>query len=214
MIQYDKLGIFLSKPIALTLVLIYLIQSGLLVYLIKDKFDLEKQINFQQKRITDLEEKLQIFKAIDDFQIGFQENEVRELANVIYTESKRYKYDPLFVMAVILTESSFKRGQTSSKGARGLMQVVPFVGQDVAPRAGVDWSGKETLFEPKSNIKLGTLHLFEYILKFGDVKKAIMAYNVGESKLRGLMESNQPLPEDYLKRVLDNYNMLKENYRA
>jgi soluble lytic murein transglycosylase-like protein len=214
MIQYEKLGIFLSKPIALTLVLIYLIQSGLLVYLIKDKFDLEKQINFQQKRITDLEEKLQIFKAIDDFQIGFQEDEVRELANVIYTESKRYKYDPLFVMAVILTESSFKRGQTSSKGARGLMQVVPFVGQDIAPRAGVDWSGKETLFEPKSNIKLGTLHLFEYILKFGDVKKAIMAYNVGESKLRGLMESNQPLPEDYLKRVLDNYNMLKENYRA
>lgn len=214
MIQYEKLGIFLSKPIALTLVLIYLIQSGLLVYLIKEKFDLEKQINFQQKRITELEEKLQIFKAIDDFQIGFKDEEIKQLTNVIYDESKKYQYDPLFVMAVILTESSFRRGQTSSKGARGLMQVVPFVGQNVAPRAGVDWSGKETLFEPESNIKLGTLHLFEYILKFGDVKKAIMAYNVGESKLRGMMAKNQPLPEGYLKKVLDNYTMLKETYRT
>ena len=66
MIQYDKLGIFLSKPIALLLMLIYLLQSALLIYLIKDKFDLEQQINFQQKRISELEEKLQIFKAIDD----------------------------------------------------------------------------------------------------------------------------------------------------
>jgi soluble lytic murein transglycosylase len=214
MIQYEKLGIFLSKPIALTLVLIYLIQSGLLVYLIKDKFDLEKQVNFQQKRIAELEEKLQIFKAIDDFQIGFNEEEVRQLADVIYNESKKYEYDPLFVMAIILTESSFKRAQTSSKGARGLMQVVPFVGEDVATRAGVDWSGHETLFEPESNIKLGTLHLFEYILKFGDVKNALMAYNVGESKLRGLIKTNQPLPEGYLKKVLDNYSMLKETYRS
>jgi len=214
MIEYEKLGMFLSKPIALVLMLIYLLQSALLVYLIKDKFDLEKQITFQQKRITELEEKLQIFKAIDDFQIGFDDDEVGELANVIYSESKKYQYDPLFIMAVILTESSFKKGQTSSYGARGLMQVVPFVGKDVAPRAGVDWSGKGTLFEPKSNIKLGTHHLFEQILKFGDVKKAIMAYNVGEGTLRGLMRKKQPLPQNYLNKVMNNYNMLKETYRS
>ena len=214
MIQYEKLGIFLSKPIALTLVVIYLVQSALLVYLIKDKYDLEKQVNFQQKRISELEEKLQILKAIDDFQIGFKDEEVNQLADVIYNESKKYQYDPLFVMAVILTESSFKKGQTSSYGARGLMQVVPFVGEDVASRAGVDWAGKETLFDTESNIKLGTLHLFEYILKFGDVKQAIMAYNVGETKLRDLMKTNQPLPEGYLNKVLENYSMLKETYRT
>lgn len=214
MIQYDKLGIFLSKPIALLLMLIYLLQSALLIYLIKDKFDLEQQINFQQKRISELEEKLQIFKAIDDFQIGFNDEEVQQLAEVIYSESKKYQYDPLFVMAVILTESSFKKGQRSSYGARGLMQVVPFVGKDVAPRAGVDWTGKGTLFEPRSNIKLGTHHLFEQILKFGDVKKAIVAYNVGEGTLRKLMRKQKPLPQNYLNKVLKNYDMLKEMYRT
>jgi soluble lytic murein transglycosylase len=212
MIQLEKLGIFLSKPVAFLLVVIYLLQSALLIYLVKNKFDLEKQISFQQKRITELEEKLQIFKAIDDFQIGFSDDEVSRLTEVIYSESNKYEYDPMFILAVILTESSFKKGQKSSVGARGLMQVVPFVGKDVAPRAGVNWEGSTTLFEPESNIKLGTLHLFEQILMFGDVKKAILSYNLGESRLRGLMRTNKPLPASYLNKVMKNYKMLKETY--
>lgn len=214
MIQFEKLGIFLSKPIAFLLVIVYLLQSGLLVYLIKGKFDLEKQISFQQKRITELEEKLQIFKAIDDFQIGFTDEEVRELTDVIYAESKKYRYDPMFVMAIILTESSFKRGQKSHVGARGLMQVVPFVGEDVAERTGVEWEGSQTLFEPEANIKLGTFHLFEQILKFGDIKKALVAYNLGESRLRGLLRKDKPVPKDYLNKVLETYKMLKETYKV
>ncbi|HWR83852.1 MAG TPA: transglycosylase SLT domain-containing protein, partial [Candidatus Deferrimicrobium sp.] len=136
MIQLEKLGIFLSRPIALLLVVVYLLQSGLLVFLIKQKFDLEKQIAFQQKRIAELEEKLQIFKAIDDFQVGFSDDEVRQMTDVIYAESKKYNYDPLFVLAIILTESSFKDDQQSPAGAEGLMQVMPSTGADVAPRAG------------------------------------------------------------------------------
>ena len=214
MFQYEKLGIFLSKPIAFLLVVVYLLQSGLLVYLIADKFDLEQQIAFQQKRITELEERLQIFKAIDDFQIGFNDEEIGHLTEVIYSESKKYQYDPMFILAVILTEPSFKRGQVSSKGARGLMQVIPFVGEDVASRAGVEWQGNSTLNEPEANIKLGTLHLFEQILKFNDVKKALVAYNMGETRLRSLIRKNRPLPRDYLNRVADYYEMLKENYRV
>lgn len=214
MIQYEKMGIFFSKPIAYLLVLIYLVQSALLVYLISDKFDLEKQISFQQKRISELEERLQIFKAIDDFQIGFDTQEVGRLSDVIYDESKKYHYDPMFILAVILTESSFRRGQESSKGARGLMQVIPYVGADVAPRAGVDWQGSETLYQLESNIKVGTLHLFEQILKFGDVKQAIVAYNVGETRLRRIMRQNRPIPKRYLNRVMDYYKMLKETYQV
>ncbi len=214
MIKVDKVGIFLSKPISFLLVFIYLLQSGLLIYLIKDNFDLERQISFQQKRISELEEQLQVFKAIDDFQVGFNDEEVAKLAEVIYSESKKYHYDPMFVMAIILTESSFRKGQTSSMGARGLMQVVPFVGEDLANRAGIAWQGSETLFEIEKNIKLGTFHLFEQILEFGDVEKAIVAYNLGETRLRGLMRQNASVPERYLKKVMDNYKMLKETYKV
>ena len=214
MIQFEKLGIFLSKPIAFVLVLIYMVQSGLLVYLISEKFELEKQINFQQKRISELEDRLQIFKAIDDFQIGFNNEEIGELTDVIYSESQKYQYDPMFILAIIMTESSFKRSQVSPKGARGLMQVIPYVGKDVAPRAGVEWEGNETLHEPIANIKLGSLHLFEQILKFKDVKKALVAYNMGESRLRQLMRENKPIPSAYLDQVMRYYKMLKETYHA
>ncbi len=212
MIQVEKVGIYLSKWISFLAVFIYLIQSGLLIFLIKDKFDLERQIAFQQKRITELEERLQIFKAIQDFQIGFSDEEVGQLSDVVFTESRRYHYDPMFVLAIIITESSFRKGQVSPKGARGLMQMIPYVGEDVAMRAGVDWEGMQTLFEPQSNIKLGTLHLFEQILEFGDVQQAIVAYNMGETRLRGLIRQNLPMPKQYLKRVMDNYKMLKETY--
>ena len=134
MIQFEKLGIFLSKWIAFLLVVIYFIQSALLVFLIYDKFELQKQISFQQDRIKELEEKLQVFQAIDDFQIGFTDDEVNQLTTVIYDESKKYKYDPMFVLAVILTESSFKKRQESEVGAKGLMQVIPYVGEDLAQR--------------------------------------------------------------------------------
>jgi soluble lytic murein transglycosylase len=214
MIQFEKLGIFLSRPIAFLLVFIYFIQSALLVFLIYDKFDLQKQISFQQDRIKELEEKLQIFEAIDDFQIGFTDEEVNQLTNVIYDESKKYKYDPMFVLAVILTESSFRKRQESEVGAKGLMQVVPFVGEDLAERSGLDWGGDEMLFEPETNIKLGTLHLFEQILKFGDVNKALVSYNMGETRLRGLLKKNAPLPQKYIKKVMENYKMLKDTYKV
>jgi len=211
--RFDKMGIFLSKPIALLLVLIYFMQSALIIYLVQDKFELEKQINYQQKRILDLEEKVQILQVIEDFQIGFTDEKKVELANVISSECDKYDYDPLFLIALILTESSFKRGQVSSVGAQGLMQIRPFVGQSLADKAGVDWEANGTLFKPELNIQLGSLHLFEMMLKFKDVHKAVISYNLGETALRSRMRLNKPLPKSYLNKVMGNYEMLKEQYK-
>jgi soluble lytic murein transglycosylase len=214
MLQVDRLGIYLSKPISVLLVLIYLLQSGLLILLIRDRFDLQRQISFQQRRITELEERLEILKAIEDFQIGFTDEEVLELTNVVYEESRKYRYDPMFVLAIILTESSFKRRQTSSAGAEGLMQLMPWVGRDLARKYGLDHGDEDFLFDPQTNIQLGTAHLFRQILKFGDVEKAIVAYNVGETRLRGLIRKGKRIPQRYLEKVVENYKKLKEEYSA
>ena len=85
---------------------------------------------------------------------------------------------------------------------------------DVAVRAGVNWEGSETLFQPEANIKLGTLHLFEQLLKFGDLKKALLSYNLGETRLRRMIRQQQQLPAEYLNKVLRNYKMLKETYKV
>lgn len=213
MIQSNRLGLFLSKPVAIFFVLIYLSQSVLIIYLVREKFDLEKQIDFQRKRISELEEKLQILQVIEDFQIGFSDEEKQQVTEVIYSECKKYDYDPLFLLAMIFTESSFKRGQVSSAGAEGLMQIRPFVGRSLADKMGVDWKDSTTLFQPELNIKMGSLHLFEMILKFKDVRKAVISYNLGESALRDRVRLNKPLPKSYLNKVMDNYKTFKEKYQ-
>ena len=67
MVHVEKVGIYLSKPITYVLVLIYLAQSGLLIYLVHDKYTLERTIGDQHAQIEKMQEKLRIFKVIDDF---------------------------------------------------------------------------------------------------------------------------------------------------
>jgi len=212
MVLKGKTGITISLPLSLVFVFIYLLETLAIGYLLHDKFKNEKTLLEQQKKIQELEEKLKILDIIEDFQVGFNEKEMGELTQVIYDESKRYGYDPLLILSLILTESSFRRGQKSVKGAQGLMQLRPWVGWDLAKRRNMNWSGRLSLFEPGFNIKLGTLYLFELIMKFKDVKKAIMAYNLGENALRLRMRSGSKLPTRYLSKVLKNYQRLKEKY--
>ncbi|MGB2698679.1 MAG: transglycosylase SLT domain-containing protein [Candidatus Zixiibacteriota bacterium] len=209
-----KTGITISLPLSLVFVFIYLVETFAIGYLLHDRFKNEKLLFEQQKQIEELQEKLKILNIIEDFQIGFNQKETGELTQVIYDESKRYGYDPLLILALILTESSFKKGQESATGAQGLMQLRPWVGWDLAIRRNMNWSGKFSLFEPAFNIKLGTLYLFELIMKFKDVKKAIMAYNLGENALRLRIRSGSQLPTQYLSKVLKNYQSLQEKYNG
>jgi hypothetical protein len=214
-----KIGIIVSKPISFLLILLYIAQTGFIGYLVHARFEREKVLRQQQMQIQGLEdkikileEKLKILNIIEDFQVGFNEDEVGELTQVIYNESKKYGYDPLLILALILAESSFRKGQVSEMGAQGLMQVKPSIGYDLVKRRGLDWKGELSLFEPAFNIQLGTLYLFELILEFKDVKKALVAYNVGEDALKLRLRSGEEMPVYFLSKVLKTYKGLKEKY--
>ncbi len=205
-------GMVISRPVAFILVLIYMIQSMALLYLIYDKYENERLIFRQQAQIRELKEKLVIQDIIQDLQSNLGPGEIGRLTNTVYTESKKYGYDPLFLLAVIKVESSFKKRAVSNKGAMGLMQMKPSTGSDLARRGGIDWSGKYNLFDPKYNVRLGSLYLYELILKFKDLKHAIVAYNLGETETRRRLRSDEPLPRSYVERVLDAYNDFREKY--
>jgi soluble lytic murein transglycosylase len=207
-----KAGLTISKSVTFILIFIWLIQTAGLVYLLYERGEKDKLLHQQEQKIKELEEKLKILKIIEDFQVGFKKDEIQELTQVIYTESKKYSYDPLLILALIMTESSFRKGEESMLGAQGLMQVKPSVAQDLAKRRGLEWKGELSLFEETFNIQLGALHLFELILKFRDVKKALIAYNVGEDALRLKMKSGEKLPTFFLARVLKKYKELKSKY--
>lgn len=209
---FRKTGITLSLPVTFILILIWLAQTAGIIYLLYQRGEKDKILHQQEQKIKELEEKLKILKIIEDFQVGFNEEETLELTQVIYSESKKYGYDPLLILALILTESSFKKGEESFLGAQGLMQLKPSVGEELARKRGFKWKGELSLFEPAFNIQLGTLYLFELILKFKDVKKAIIAYNLGENAFRLRVKSREKLPTYFLAKVLKKYEELKGKY--
>src|SRR5690606_16303475 len=76
-------------------------------------------------------------------------------------------------------ESTFNPRARSPANARGLMQVLPSTGAAVARRLGLPWGGAESLYDPATNITLGTAYLREKEQMYGKPYVAIAAYNAG-----------------------------------
>lgn len=81
-----------------------------------------------------------------------------------------YALDPKLVEAVAWRESRFRPTARSSKGAVGVMQLMPATARDL----GVDPS------DMVQNVKGGAMYLRQMLNRFGgDVKLALAAYNAG-----------------------------------
>ncbi len=131
-----------------------------------------------------------------------------ELAEAIYEESVRYNQDPKFILALIAIESSFQNQSVSEKGAKGLMQLMPYVAESLAQELGIEWNGDPTLFNPFLNIRMGIHYLSQLILDFDDVRVAMAAYNYGPTYVKSLIERRQRIPVHYYRRVLTAYHTL------
>ena len=102
----------------------------------------------------------------------------------IGAESRANGLDPALVAALIRQESSFNPRATSPVGARGLMQIMPRVGQQLAARKGISGFTPDTLYDPAVNVALGTLHLRNMMAEYPNVERALAAYNAGGSRVR------------------------------
>jgi len=101
----------------------------------------------------------------------------------LISSSKENGLDPVLVAALIRQESNFNPLATSPVGARGLMQLMPSVGQDLAASKGITPWSPDLLYEPATNIRLGTAHLKGLAARYNDVVKILAAYNAGESRV-------------------------------
>jgi hypothetical protein len=152
----------------------------------------------------------EIYRYIRRFETGLTDEEEAQLASLICTESYSYNCDPKLVLALIIVESSFYSKATSSKGAKGLMQLRPHVAKALAQEVGIAWEEEAVIYDPEVNIRLGLYYLSQLILQFRDLKVALAAYNFGPTYIRERIELGMPLPTQYANKVLHKYQRLSE----
>jgi soluble lytic murein transglycosylase-like protein len=163
-------------------------------------------VNFESKNRQEAIK--EILAVLESHPTGLANVTKEELAEVIYEEATRHNQDPKFILAVIAIESEFKTWAVSVKGAKGLMQIMPEVGQFIAQEIGIEWSGDRTLFNPFLNIRMGVYYLSQLTSHFNDPRIALTAYNYGPTYVQDLIERNQGLPPYYYRRILSVYQTL------
>jgi soluble lytic murein transglycosylase len=111
----------------------------------------------------------------------------------VLSESKKRALDPRLVLAIMKQESQFKPTAKSPSAARGLLQLTIDAAQKYAPRAGLKQVSDDSLYQPGTNIAVGTEYIAELSRMFAGLAEAIAAsYNGGEDNVaRWLGRTNQ-----------------------
>lgn len=110
---------------------------------------------------------------------------LNKYGNQLKTFSYFYGVDWRLALAVLRSESNFDTEAVSSRGAFGLMQLMPETGLRLASLNDVN-----DITDPISNMKLGIIHLRDLLRQFPDaegenrVALAVAAYNCGLSRIQ------------------------------
>jgi len=115
------------------------------------------------------------------------------------------RVDPLLIKAIIKTESNFDQFAVSSKGAQGLMQLMPETARDLQV---------DNPFDAYENIAGGARYLRTLLDTFaGDLKLSLAAYNAGPgcvTRHGGI--PNFPETMAYVRKVLRHYHDYRKQH--
>jgi soluble lytic murein transglycosylase len=139
--------------------------------------------------------------------------------DIIDKYSREYGMDPLFALAVIRQESNFKTDAGSYAGARGLMQIMPATGENIARQIGLSDYDDGMLYDPEISIEMGIYYLDQQLDNFnGNLIYCLGAYNGGPGAMSSWLSRFGGKSEDefiehityletkeYIKKVMGNY---------
>jgi soluble lytic murein transglycosylase-like protein len=129
--------------------------------------------------------------------------DVTRYDELIAKASDKYRIDSTLIKAIIKAESNYNHRAVSSKGAQGLMQLMPSTAATLQVKDS---------FHPENNIDGGVRYL-RYLMNLfnGNLPLVLAAYNAGEN---AVLRHNYRIPpyqetQSYVRRVLrhlDSYN--------
>ncbi|MET3836159.1 soluble lytic murein transglycosylase-like protein [Brevundimonas sp. UYEF29] len=89
----------------------------------------------------------------------------------------RHGFDPKLLHALVITESAYRADACSSAGACGLTQLMPGTAAEL---------GVNDRFDVEQNLSGGADYLARQLMRFGDVRLALAAYNSGPGRVARL----------------------------
>lgn len=120
------------------------------------------------------------------------------LNELIKLTAERHRVDPELVRAVIRAESNGNPQAVSSKGALGLMQLMPGTALEL---------GVKDAFSPQENMEAGVRYLQTLLQRYnGDLDRALAAYNAGAGavdRARGVPKYRET--QEYVKKITKSY---------
>jgi len=105
----------------------------------------------------------------------------------IVEQSQAYDVDPYLIASIIRVESNFRPDKISSKGAMGLMQLMPPTAEWIAKQEGEETGNLDRLLQPEPNIRYGAWYVRSLQQQFegggaareDEIARIAAAYNAG-----------------------------------
>jgi len=146
----------------------------------------------------------------------------------VVSEAKKRGLDPRLVLAIMKQESAFKPNAKSPSAARGLLQLTIDAAQKYATRAGLKQITDDSLYQPATNIAVGSEYLSELSRMLAGLPEEIAAsYSGGEDNVaRWLGRLNQndegvfaaevgfTESKNYVFKVMSYYRAYRQLYTA
>ena len=180
--------------------LIDVVQSRMDDYLFRELSELDEDsdlpgFNFEWMNFHGTEhlEASFVSKVENDPQKGKQIKSPLGINDIIDHASKTHDVDPELIRSVIRAESDFDVNATSSKGAMGLMQLMPETAKDL---------GVKNCYNPVENIMAGTRYLKSLLNRYdGNVELTLAAYNWGMGNVERHPDRLPKETQTYIARV-------------
>ncbi len=141
-------------------------------------------------------------KVADDLLIPDNLELAERITSAIEDSSAEFGVNPWLMVALIRVESAGDPSAVSDKGARGLTQVMPYTGIQIARELGVKWEGAQMLHDVETSVRFGTYYLSVLLARFGDTHAAVAAYYWGPENIARRLRTGAPLPIRYPAKVL------------
>jgi soluble lytic murein transglycosylase-like protein len=152
--------------------------------------------------VVDAEIIAKILERLSIRHTALPERERVALAKTILRQARLHDLDPNLVISVIEIESAGYHLAVSHVGAMGLMQLLPSTAEELAHKLDIEWKGPDTLFDPTTNIRLGTAYLRQLKDRYGDVQIALAAYNWGPGRIDRRIRRGRTVPSLYREKVM------------